>query len=435
MIGMSLKTPERIRKFQRKLYRKAKKEPEFRFYALYDKIYREDILKYAFRVAKQKDGAPGVDGKSFADIESEGEEDWIRGLQKELQEKTYEPSPVRRVMIEKEGGGKRPLGIPTIRDRVVQTAAVIVHEPIFEADFVESAHGYRPDHSAQQAVEEVHEALCEGYTDVVDADLSAYFDTIPHDELMKSVARRVSDGAVLELIKKWLKVPVKVEDDDGGPRMKGGKKRKEGTPQGGVISPLLANIYMHRYLKYWNQKKMGEKLEARIVNYADDFVILTRGHAKEALEWTRKVMNAIGLSLNQEKTCIKDGSKEHFCFLGYTFGPECYRKKGSWYIAAKPSCRAIQRLEKAIREKLSGTSRAWEEIVESLNDTLRGWANYFSYGSQWKAYRAVDNYVYDAVVNFLSRRHRITTRGRKVFPAEVVFGQLGVKRLVGNSEA
>src|SRR5512134_332203 len=237
---MSLATPERIRTLQRKLYRKAKAEPAFRFYLLYDKIHRADILEHAYALARSNGGAPGVDGVSFAAIEEAGLAEWLAGIRKELVAKTYRPAPVRRVMIPKPGGGERPLGIPTIRDRVVQTAAKLVLEPIFEADLSDSAFGYREGRSAGEAVKQVHRALCDGYTDVVDADLSKYFDTIPHEQLMKSVARRVSDAKMLKLIKAWLKTPVEETDERGRRRMTGGKSSRMGTPQGGVISPLLA---------------------------------------------------------------------------------------------------------------------------------------------------------------------------------------------------
>lgn len=426
---LSLRTPESIRTFQRKLYIKSKEDPQFRFYSLYDKLYRTDILKFAYRCARRKQGQPGVDEETFADIEQVGVDEWIEELSRDLREKTYKPFPVRRVMIPKDSGGERPLGIPTIRDRVVQTAAVLVLQPIFEADFVDCAHGYRPNHSAQQAIKEVHESLCDGYTDVVDADLSKYFDTVPHDALITSVARRVSDGAMLSLIKAWLKVPVSEEDDDGPPRMKGGKKTKQGTPQGGVISPLLANIYMHRFLKYWFQQGMDERFKAQVVNYADDFVILTRGHAEEALAWTRRVMEAIGLSLNEEKTCICNAQRESFDFLGYTFGPDYYPVNGNRYLAARPSRKAIQRLKGSIRKRLKGNPCPWEDVVEMLNRKLTGWANYFSYGTLSTAYQAVDRYVYESVVRFLAKRHKCSSGGWKTFTYRQVFGRLGVLKL------
>ena len=252
---MSLATPSKIRELQIKLYRKAKNEPGYRFYMLYDKVYREDILAHAYALAKSNDGAPGVEGQSFEDIESAGVEGWLKGIREELRNKTYQPLPVRRKMILKPGGGERPLGIPTIRDRVVQTAAKLVLEPIFEADLEPSAYGYRPKRSAQDAIRKVHKLICEGYTDVVDADLSKYFDTIPHCELMQCVARRIVDGEVLHLLKMWLMAPVEERDEHGKRRLTGGKDRHCGTPQGGVASPMLANLYMNRLLKGWRQTK------------------------------------------------------------------------------------------------------------------------------------------------------------------------------------
>ena len=427
---MSLKTPEKIRTLQRKLYVKAKKEPEFRFYQLYDKIYRADILFHAYRLARQNHGAPGVDGVTFEEIESRGLEEWIEGLRKELHEKTYQPSAVRRVMIPKPGGGERPLGIPTIRDRTVQTAAKLVLEPIFEADFDDCAFGYRPKRSARDAVEKVHGALCQGYTDVVDADLSKYFDTIPHQELMQSVARRVVDRQMLKLIKAWLKVPVEERDEEGNRRMTGGKKSTRGTPQGGVISPLLANIYMHRYLKAWRQQGRDEQYDARIVNYADDFVILSRGSAEQALAWTRAVMNAIGLQLNEAKTRICRARKESFDFLGYTFGPERYRKDGHWYLSAKPSKKSVARCRQAIRDILCpGNMAPWDVVAVWLNRVLRGWSSYFSYGTRMMAYRTIDNHVAERVRNFLCRRQKVSGRGTKRFANERIFSDMGVLHL------
>jgi RNA-directed DNA polymerase len=427
---MSLETPDTIRRLQRKLYIKAKAEPAFRFYLLYDKIHREDILRHAYALARANRGAPGVDGVTFAAIESAGLEEWLAGLGRDLVAKTYRPEPVRRVMIPKPGGGERPLGIPTIRDRVVQTAAKLVLEPIFEADLDPAAYGYRPKRSGADAIKEVHALLCRGYTDVVDADLSKYFDTIPHRELIQSVARRIVDRNVLRLIKLWLKAPVEDVDDNGERRMSGGKSSKHGTPQGGVISPLLANLYMNRFLKHWRRSGQGEILRAHIVSYADDFVILSRDSADEALAWTRQVMTKLGLALNEQKTAVRDARRERFDFLGYSFGPHRYRKDGHWYLGASPSHKSVLRLKAKVSDLLvSGNMGTWTEVRDRLNRLLRGWSTYFSHGTRMPAYRAVDYHVYDRVRHFLVRRHKVPSRGTNRFSYEAVYGALGVLHL------
>src|SRR6516225_2289260 len=395
---MSLATPSKIRELQIKLYRKAKNEPGYRFYMLYDKIWREDILAHAYEQARANKGAPGIDGQTFEQIESAGREEWLTGIRQELRNKTYQPQPVRRVMIPKPGGGERPLGIPSIKDRVVQTAAKIVLEPIFEADFEPSAYGYRPKRSAQDAIRKVHKLICEGYTDVVDADLSKYFDTIPHCELLQCVARRIVDREVLHLMKMWLTVPVEERDESGKRRLTGGKDHHCGTPQGGVISPLLANLYINRLLKGWRNTKRGEQFQARVVSYADDFVILSRGKAVEALDWTRKVVTRLGLTLNEAKTSIKQARKESFDFLGYTFGPHCFEKEGRWYLGASPSTKSVARIKQKVGDLLVPNNvEVWSEVRDRLNQILSGWCAYFSYGTTGKAYQAVDYYVYDSV--------------------------------------
>src|SRR5829696_1168544 len=427
---MSLQTPEQIRTLQRKLYRKAKAEPAYRFYLLYDKIHRADILRHAYALARSNGGAPGVDGITFARIEAAGLEEWLAGLREDLVAKTYRPAPVRRVMIPKPRGGERPLGIPTIRDRVVQTAAKLVLEPIFEADFEDSAYGYRPGRSGTDAIKDVPRHVCRGYTDVVDADLSRYFDTIPHRDLMQSVARRIVDRHVLWLIKLWLKAPVEERDGKGTRRMSGGKGSTRGTPQGGVASPLLSVIYMNRFLKHWRLTRRGEAFRAHVIAYADDFVILSRGRAAEALAWTRTVMTKLGLMLNEAKTSVKDARRESFDFLGYTFGPHRYRKDGHWYLGASPSKKSVLRLTAKVGDLLApGNMGAWHEVRDRLNRLLGGWAAYFNYGTRLMAYRAVDNHVYDRVRHFLVRRHKVPSRGTKRYPDGVVFGELGVLRL------
>ena len=427
---MSLATPSNIRELQIKLNRKAKNDPGYRFYMLYDKIYREDILAHAYALARANQGAPGVDGQTFEWIESAGVEEWLTGIRQELRNKTYRPQPVRRVMIPKPGGGERPLGIPTIRDRVVQTAAKIVLEPIFEADLEPSAYGYRPKRSAQDAIRKVHKLVCEGYTDVVDADLSKYFDTIPHCELLQCVARRIVDREVLRLIKMWLQAPVEERDENGKRRLTGGKDRHCGTPQGGVASPMLANVYMNRLLKGWRNTKRGEQFDAHIVNYADDFVILSRGKAAEALSWTRQVATRMGVTLNEAKTSIKQARQESFNFLGYTFGPHRYKKDGRWYLGASPSKKAVARIKEKVGQLLvPSNTGTWEEARNRLNQILRGWSAYFSYGTRVAAYDAVDHYVYESVRHFLRRRHQVPSRGTRRFSIKAVFGELGVLQL------
>ncbi len=432
MTDESLETPDKVRELQIKLYRKAKSEPEFRFYLLYDKVYRADVLLRAWTLAKANHGAPGVDNESFEDIESKGLKEWLDGLRKELHDKTYQPQPVRRVMIPKPGGGERPLGIPTIRDRVAQTAAKLILEPIFEADFEPNAYGYRPKKSAQDAIQEVDKLLYAGYTDVVDADLSKYFDTIPHSELMQCVARRIVDKHVLHLIQMWLKVPVEERDEKGKKRLTGGKDNDRGTPQGGVVSPLLANLYMNRMLKGWKQTGRGEQFRARIVNYADDFVILSRGKANEALGWARSTLTRLGLTLNEQKTSIRNAREERFDFLGYTFGPHYSRRTGREYIGCSPSKKSVNRIKEKVGEHLKACNTApWEEVRDRLNQKLRGWKAYFGRGNPWKAYRVLDEHVEERVRHFLRRRHKVSSQGTHQFSMRRIFGELGVFRLQG----
>ena len=373
-----------------------------------------------------------MDGVTFAAIETSGLEAWLAGVREELVSKTYRPNPVRRVMIPKpNGGGERPLGIPTIRDRVVQTAAKLVLEPIFEADFEDNAYGYRPARGAVDAVKEVHRHICRGHTDVVDADLSRYFDTIPHSDLMKSVARRIVDRHVLRLIKLWLKAPIEERDEGNGTRrIGGGKSNTRGTPQGGVASPLLANIYMNRFLKHWRLTGCGEAFRAHVVAYADDFVILSCGYATEALAWTQAVMTKLGLTLNEAKTSVRNARQECFDFLGYSFGPHRFKANGKRYLGASPSKKSIQRLKtKVSRLLVPGNNDPWDEVRDTLNRSLLGWSNYFNYGTRSSAFRAVDHYVYERVRNFLARRHKMAGRGTQRFSLEVVYGECGLLRL------
>jgi RNA-directed DNA polymerase len=427
---VSLATPLKLRRLQEALYTKAKQEPAYRFYLLYDKVYRADILAHAYALAKQNGGAPGVDGVTFEDIDAAGLEPWLAAVQEALRAETYRPQAVRRVLIPKPGGGERPLGIPGIRDRVVQTAALLIVQPIFEADLEPTAYGYRPGRSALKAVQEVHRALCAGHTEVIDADVSKYFDTVPHSDLMKSLARRISDRRMLRLLKLWLKAPVAERTEGGGWRVSGGKRATRGTPQGGVVSPLLANVYMNRFLKVFRLRGLDRRYGARLVNYADDFVVLCRTGAPEVLAQSRRWFTQMGLTLNERKTRVCDGRRESFDFLGYTFGPMRYRKDGHWYLGAAPAKKAVTRVKGRIRQILRpGNQAPWVEVKDELNRAVRGWAKYFSYGTRLMAYRAVDHYVWERVRHFLRRRHKVPSRGTKRFSADVVFGELGVFQL------
>jgi RNA-directed DNA polymerase len=430
---MSLTTPEKIGSLQRKLYSKAKAEPAYRFYLLYDKICRPDILAHAYALARHNDGAPGVDGVTFEAIEASGLDGWLAALREDLVLKSYRPQPVRRTMIPKPGGGERPLGIPTIRDRVVQTAAKLALEPIFEADLEDCAYGYRPKRSALDAVKATHRLIRRGFADVVDADLSKYFDTIPHRELMQSVARRICDPHVLRLIKLWLSCPVEERDGQGRRRMTGGKSNRRGAPQGGVISPLLANLYMNRFLKHWRMRGRGAAFRAHLVNYADDFVILSRGRAEEALAWTRVVMTRLGLSLNEAKTSLKDARKEGFDFLGYTLGPKFDPRTGRKYPGASPSRKSVQRIKDKIGDLVtSGNKAPWPQVRNRLNRLLAGWSAYFSYGARTSAYQAVDHHVRDRVRRLLAQPHKEPGRGTRRFSWSDIQGKFGVASLLLN---
>lgn len=420
-----LRTPEKIRTLQQKLYRKAKTEPKFRFYTLYDKVYRPDILHHAYRLAKNNDGGPGVDGVTFDEIESQegGVGRFLAELGEELRKETYCPQPVRRVMIPKPDGGERPLGIPCIRDRVAQGAAKLLLEPIFEADFTDTAYGYRPARGVHDAVRRVDQLLRQGCVDVVDADLASYFDTIPHPELMKSVARRISARKMLRLIKSWLETPVEDHSERGRRRLTGGKKHRMGVPQGGVISPLLANIYMRRYLQYWADLGLEERLGMHVVNYADDFVILCpRGRAEQALRITRRIMESIGLTLHEEKTHVGDAWKQSFDFLGRTFGTQHRRSDGKRYLGHRPSKRAIRRFYGTIRGFLHrGNMAPLDDVIRSLNHRLRGWADHHSFGTLCRAYRTVDFLVSRRLRQWLCRRCKVPNRGTRRFPDEVLY--------------
>jgi len=448
----NLATPSSVRKLQTALHAKAKAEPDFRFYLLYDKMYRADVLSFAYARCKANGGAAGVDGQTFDDIEAYGGQDrdsedrkspeietdwnpWLGELAQELREKTYRPQAVRRVYIPKPNSKKmRPLGIATIRDRVVQTAAMLVLEPIFEADLEPEQYAYRAGKNALEAVETVNRLLNLGYTAVVDADLRGYFDEIPHGPLMTSVARRITDRHILHLIKMWIEAPVEETDDRGRKRRTTqNRDQHRGIPQGSPISPLLANLYMRRLMLWWRQSGMRRRLKAVMVNYADDLVICCKGTADIAMQTLREAVKKLQLAVNEDKTRICRVPEESFDFLGYTFG-RCYsRKTGKAHLNSKPSKKSIKRICDAIRAATGKhtTTLSADKLVKQLNSKLTGWANYFHLGPVSKAYEAVDAHVNYRLRQWLSDKHRIQGRGYNRFPDQYLYEGLKLVRLPG----
>jgi RNA-directed DNA polymerase len=429
----SLTTPESIQKLQTALHAKAKESPEFRFYALYDKVYRKDILAFAYACCKANGGAAGVDHQRFEDIDTYGEERWLDELAQELKNRTYQPLPVRRVYIPKaDGKTQRPLGIPAIRDRAAQMAAVLVLEPIFEADLQPEQYAYRRDRSALDAVRHVHKLINTGHKEIVDADLSSYFDEIPHAELLRSVARRIVDGAMLHLIKTWLEAPVE-ETDDRGNKHQSTRNRDtgRGTPQGSPISPMLSNIYMRRFVLGWKQLGHEKRLGAYIVNYADDMVICCRTGADQALSVMRNMMSKLKLAVNETKTRVCTLPEEKFDFLGYTLG-RCYSAKtGKAYLGTVPSKKRVQRLCQAVSEvtRRRHTQQDAKTIVDTLNRKLSGWSNYFCLGPVSKAYRAVDEHTSHRLRRWLCAKHKVEGQGTGQFPDETLHLKFGLIRL------
>ena len=434
-IAMSLTTPDSIRTLQRKLYAKAKQEPAYRFYALYDKITRTDILSHAWRLVRANRGSPGVDGVSFEAIEGEiGVETFLQDLARNLQDKTYRAQPVRRVMIPKADGSQRPLGIPTIRDRVAQMAVKLIIEPIFEADFCPHSYGFRPKRSAHDAVDDIANTLWAGYTQVIDADLSKYFDSIPHTKLMDVVAERIVDGGILHLIKEWLKAPVIGEDANGVKKtVGGGKTNRKGTPQGGVISPLLANCYLHILDRIWQRRHLKGKLQAHLVRYADDFVVMCRKDVEEPLKVVRHVLEQLDLSLNEVKTHIVDASEASFNFLGFTMQISRGVKTGKPYPNVRPADKSLAKIKAKLTEltRRNLTAIPLGDIVANVNRSLRGWVSYFHFRNSSLVMSKVRVHAEDRLRLHLMNRHKVRDRGTGIrrFPSRDLYDCYGLYKV------
>ncbi len=426
---MSLGTPNTVETLQTSLQAKAKTEPVYRFYSLWDKICREDVLDEAYRRCRANAGASGVDGETFDQIDNHGADRWLGKLRKELVAGTYAPMPLLRVWIPKSNGGQRPLGIPTIRDRVVQMAVVLVIGPIFEADLLPQQYGFRPGLDAKMAVRRVFWHVTQHWRqEVVDADLRDYFTSIPHTPLMRSLERRIADGRVLMTIKRWLIAPV-VENIHGRRiQTAEARRKKRGTPQGGVISPLLANLYFRRFLLAWQLHGYQEQLDAYVVNYADDFVICCRpGNAEAALAKTEALMTRLGLEVNKAKTRIARLPEQSFDFLGYTVGG-FHGKGGRIYIGTRPSQKAVRSLLNRIHER---TTPQWYadtplSTVERISTLLRGWCGYFNQGPIMATRERIRRYTEVRLRRWLMRRSGYRGTGIKRFPAKYLHETLGL---------
>ena len=407
--GKGRREPQKLSRLRHKLHQKAKQEPKFRFYTLYNHLLRQDVLETAWAQVRRNDGAPGVDGVTIDQIVNSegGSTQLIEQLQQELREKTYKAQAIRRTYIDKQDGGQRPLGIPTVRDRVVQMTAYLILEPIFEADFEDCSYGFRRGRNAHQALDKIREHIGDGFTEVYDADLKGYFDTIPHDKLMKVLEHRIADRSLLKLIRMWLRVPIVEEEDDGRPQV---RRSLRGTPQGGVISPLLANAYLHWFDKVFHMRS-GPRYwaNARLVRYADDFVVLAQYQGERLRQFVEGTIEGwMGLTINREKTRVVNLSKgESLDFLGFTLQYHRDLKgRDHRYLHVMPSKKAMAR-ERAKLRQMTDSRYCFKPIpalIRELNRNLRGWANYFDYGHPRRRFREINWYVRQRLKFHLRRR-------------------------------
>ena len=411
----NLSTTNSVQELQRKLYLKAKSEPKFRFYALYDKIYRTDILSLAYRKVKENKGASGIDRKEFEDIEKEGIEEFLVEIGKQLKEGTYKPAPVRRAYIPKPNGEKRPLGIPTIKDRVVQMAVKLTIEPIFEAGFEDNSYGYRPNKSSQQAVLEIRKLLNGGYREVTEVDIKDCFGSIPHSELLDMIATRIVDRKILHLIKMFLKSGVMEEGMI--------KSTDKGTPQGGVISPLMANIYLDKIDKGW---KPYTKF-SRLIRYADDMVLITRYKAGGFIHKLREITNTLHLTINEEKTRVVDPEKESFDFLGFSYKKGKSKRTGNRTTYIWPTQKAERNIINRVKEIVDYRKTAdIDKVIKELNPVIRGWVNYYKIGNSSKKFGKIKDYTGKRVRKYMRKKRQRCGYGYKEYPTSYLYGQLGL---------
>lgn len=428
---MSLQTPEQVvEKLQTTLHAKAKAEPSYRFYSLWDKVCRREVLQVAYAQCRRNGGAAGIDRETFTDIEAQGVNQWLGNLQKELAQKTYRPKPLLRVWIPKKSGGQRQLGIPAISDRVAQTAMLLVLGPIFEADFPPQQYGFRPNLDAKMAVRRVYFHLVAGKTEVIDGDVRDYFNQIPHGPLCKSLGRRIADGTVLSTMKVWLDNAVIERVDGREVRTTAARDDHRGSPQGSPISPLLSNVYFRRFTLAFLRSEAAEQAGAQLVNYADDLVICCRpGTGAAVMDKTRELMSRLGLELHEQKSRIARVPHDRFDFLGYTFG-RFYGRHGKPYIGTSPSKKAVSRVIGKIADE---TSRRWfadspNKRVQELNRILRGWCGYFDQGPVQDAQMAVKNFAERRLRRWLMKKHKRRGTGYRQYPDEYLYGTLGLYR-------